>query len=97
MDIHHYDKLDGTIERYKVWIVTKGFNQKYGIDYIKTFASVTKINTVRVIFAITIIKDQQLYQLDIKNVFLNRELENVYMPQVEESFIWSKAIAQSVV
>lgn len=37
---------DGTIQRYKVCLVAKGFTQKGGQDYYDTFASVAKLVTV---------------------------------------------------
>jgi len=33
---------DGSIKRYKVRLVAKGFNQKYGINYEETFAHVAR-------------------------------------------------------
>ena len=73
-------KSDGSIDRYKARLVAKGFTQTYGIDYQETFASVSKLNTVRVLLSPAANLDSQLQQPDIKNVFLNGDLEEeVYM------------------
>ena len=44
--------LDGSIERYKVCLVAKGFTQKYEHDYDETFASVARISSVRALLAV---------------------------------------------
>jgi len=45
-------KSDSTLDRYKARLVAKGYAQTYGIDYEETFAPVTKMNTVRIIFSL---------------------------------------------
>ena len=45
-------KADGSIERFKVRLVAKGYTQTYGIDYTETFALITKINIVRVLLSL---------------------------------------------
>ena len=73
-------KSDGTIERYKARLVDKGYAQEYGIDYEETFASVARITSVRSLLAIATIHQWPLFQMDIKNAFLNGDLtKEVYM------------------
>lgn len=48
---------NGSSERYKARLVANGFTQTYEIDYQKTFAPVTKINSSRVILSIAINSD----------------------------------------
>jgi Reverse transcriptase (RNA-dependent DNA polymerase) len=38
---------DGKVKRYKVRLVTKGYNQTYDIDYDETFVPMAKMSTVR--------------------------------------------------
>jgi len=69
--IKHID--DETIERYKTRLVAKGYTQSYGVDYQETFASVAKLNTVRILLSLAANQDWPLLQFDVKNAFLYME------------------------
>ena len=45
-------KSDGTLERYKMRLVAKGFTQTYDIDCLETFALVEKLNIVRILLSL---------------------------------------------
>ena len=44
--------FDGSIERYKAYLVAKDFTQEYEIDYEETFTPVARISSVRALLAV---------------------------------------------
>ena len=67
--------LDGSIEKYKARLVAKGFSQKQNVDYLDTFAPVTRISSIRILIALTSIHRLFIHQMDVKIAFLNGGLE----------------------
>jgi len=45
---------DGTIEWYKVWLVAKGYTQKYGEEYDETFSPVVWYSSIRALLAFAV-------------------------------------------
>ena len=71
---------NGSIERYETRLIVKSFTQEYGVDYEKTFTLVARISSIRALLAIAAASKLDLFQMDVKNAFLNRDLsEEVYM------------------
>ncbi|XP_010418899.1 PREDICTED: uncharacterized protein LOC104704525 [Camelina sativa] len=63
-------RCDGEIERYKARLVARGFTQTYGEDYKDMFAPVAKLHTVRVVLSLAVNLKWELWQMDVKNAFL---------------------------
>ena len=71
---------DRSIKRYKACLVTKGFTQEYGIDYEETFTPIARILSIRALLAVAAASKWDLFQMDVKNAFLNGDLsEEVYL------------------
>ena len=45
---------DGSITRYKAHFVAKGFHQRLGIDYTKTYSPVIKPHTIKLVLCIAL-------------------------------------------
>ena len=75
----------GEICRYKARLVTKGFTQQQHIDFFETFSSVSKIQTMRLMFLLAAQPDLHIEQLGIPNAYVKaRVAEDIYMAQPED-------------
>ena len=66
---------DGNVEKRKVRLVARGFEQIEGIDYDQTFAAVAKACTWRILLALAASYNWEIHQIDIVAAFLNGELD----------------------
>ena len=68
-------KVDGLIDKYKARLVIKGYIQTEGLDYFDTYSLVTRINSIRMVFAIVVLRNLEVHQMGVKIVFLNGDLD----------------------
>jgi hypothetical protein len=47
-------KFDGSLDRYKDYLVAKGYKQRFGIDYEDTFSLVAKAATIHIILFVVV-------------------------------------------
>ena len=73
-------KSDGSVEQFKAHLVARGFTQTRGVDYNKTFAPVTCLDTLRLLAAMAVQNNWEFRHLDVKTAYLHGDLEEeVYM------------------
>ncbi|GJT70978.1 retrovirus-related pol polyprotein from transposon TNT 1-94 [Tanacetum coccineum] len=77
------DKFGGVLKN-KARLVSQGFRQEEGIDFEESFASVARIEAIRIFVANAANKNIKIFQMDVKMALLNGELKGeVYVSQPE--------------
>jgi hypothetical protein len=62
--------------------VAKGYSQVEGLDFDETFAPVARLESIRILLAYATHHNFKLYQIDVKNTFLNGPIkEEMYVEQ----------------
>nr|GFB99001.1 retrovirus-related Pol polyprotein from transposon TNT 1-94 [Tanacetum cinerariifolium] len=75
------DELGGILTN-KARLVARGYRQEEGIDFEESFASVARLEVIRIFLAYAVHKNIVVYQMDVKTAFLNGNLrEEVYVSQ----------------
>lgn len=73
-------RADGIVDRYKVCLVAKRYDQQPSLDYEETFNPVIQSTTIRLVLGIVVTQNWPLRQLEVNNAFLQRRLsEDVCM------------------
>jgi hypothetical protein len=73
---------DGEVVRNKACLVAQGYSQVEGLDFGETFAPVAHFEVIRILLAFAVSKGFKLYQMDVKNDFLNGVIqEEIYVRQ----------------
>jgi len=62
---------NGVIDKYKVRIVAKGYNQILDLDYNESFAPVARFNTLRIFLAISLAKKHKRKSIDVVAAYFN--------------------------
>nr|GEW75962.1 copia protein [Tanacetum cinerariifolium] len=74
----------GGIFKNKARLVACGYRQEEGIDFEESFASVSRLEAIRIFLAYVTPKNMVVYQMDVKTTFLNGNLrEEVYASQLD--------------
>jgi len=72
--------VNGRIDWYKAWLVTRGFTPQEGIDYLELFSLVVKPIMVCLVLTIIVSYGWNIHRSDVHNTFLNDILqEEVYI------------------
>ena len=83
----HKIHSDGTLAPHKARWVVRSFSQQAGVDYNETFRPVVKPATIRTVLSITASRSWPIHQLDVKNAFLHRHLEETVYCQQPSGFV----------
>ena len=65
----------GHVQRFKARLVAKGFYQIYGQDYTDTYSPVARLTSMRILYALSVMLNLKLRQLDVETAFLNADLK----------------------
>lgn len=79
---------DGSLNKYKARLVTKGFHQIPGVDFMDTFCPVIKYATIRVIFSLAATYGWTSGKLMSAMPFSTVSLQNVFICQLLMSVLF---------
>ena len=66
---------EGKVEKYKAWLVAKGYSHVEGIDFGDFFSPVVKLTFIIFMLSIAATFDFEVEQMDVKTTFLHGYLE----------------------
>lgn len=85
LDVNEFlkrNRSNGTINKFKIRLVAKGFTQRRCINYFDTYSPITRKITIHVLITLAMIYKFQVHQMDIEITFLNSDLkEEIYIDQ----------------
>jgi hypothetical protein len=78
---------DGQVVNHKARLVAKGYVQKEDVNFSEVFAPVARLESVRLLLAITAHHSWEVHHMDVKSGFLNGDLKEVIYVQQPPGFI----------
>ncbi len=91
---------DGSVARFKARLVTQGFSQVHGIDFLETFAPTVRRESLQIYLALCLMLNLFIHQVDIMGAYLesllrdNKQLifmklppEMHYLCQIQEGLL----------
>jgi hypothetical protein len=81
---------NGVIVRNKERLVAQGYSQVEGLDFDETFATVARLEAIRILLAYATSHNIKLYQMDMKSAFLNGKINELVYVEQPPSFEDSK-------
>ncbi|GJT11304.1 retrovirus-related pol polyprotein from transposon TNT 1-94 [Tanacetum coccineum] len=79
---HPLENVIENLNQRTLRLVAQGYNQQEGIDFDETYAPVARLESIRILLAYACALDFKLFQMGVKNAFLNGFInEEVYVAQ----------------
>lgn len=91
MDFQVEDREQQLTTKVQARLLVKGFVQKNGINFEKSFSLMVKMYSITVILGLTVSLNLEVEQFDINTTFLHSDLKKgIYVEQLDEFKIKSK-------
>nr|GEV56667.1 hypothetical protein [Tanacetum cinerariifolium] len=74
-------EMDGAVHTYKARLVAKGYTQTPRIDYEETFSPVADIRAIRILIAIAVFYDYEIWQMNVKTAFYMEQPKGFVNPK----------------
>jgi hypothetical protein len=79
---HNKQDEHGVVTRNKARLVAKGYSQVEGLDFDESYATIARLESIRILLVYATYHGFKLYQMDVKSAFLNGPIkEEVYVEQ----------------
>lgn len=70
--------MDDQNNKQKACLILKAYYQVSGIDYIQTFSSIVKLNSIKKFMALVVKFDFEVHWMVVKTTFVNGDMKKRY-------------------